>query len=227
MKIKDMPDDLRPDERARAYGIDSLTDRELLAIIIRTGTSGKSSLELADEILSVNKGKRGLLNLMNCTYKDLTQLKGLGDVKAMQLACVCELSKRISKVKVLAENRTVDSDFAAGYYMDELRSLTYEVIYIMAVDMKGRFIRSILVSKGSSRAAAAGMREILKLAISSDASGIYMVHNHPSGCTVPSRQDIRFSAALKTAAESVGIVLCDSIIIGNGGYCSLSRKGLL
>lgn len=227
MKIKDMPGDLRPDERARILGVESLSEKELLAIIIRTGTKGKSSLELAEEILSIDKGKRGLINLISCTYSDFTCLKGLGDVKALQLACICELSKRISREKVLRSGNPVDSSFVASYYMESLRNLEYEVIYIMLVDIKGRFIKSELAAKGSSAAAITGIREILKLALSGNASGMYMVHNHPSGEVFPSIQDIKFSKALKSSAETVGLCFRDSIIIGDGEYFSLSQKGLL
>lgn len=228
MRIKEMPDDMRPDERARTLGIEALSDKELLAIIIRTGTKGKSSVELADEILSINKGKRGLLNLLGCSYSDFTSLRGLGEVKALQLACICELSKRISKIRVLRDGTVVDSVFAASFYMEELRHLEYEVIYVMLVDVKGRLIKSVMASKGSATAAVTGIREILKIAISEgNAAGLYMVHNHPSGDTKPSFQDIRFSKALKSGAESLGLIFCDSIIIGDGEYSSLSQKGLI
>lgn len=227
MKIKDLPDDMRPDERALAFGVEALSESELLAVIIRTGTAGKSSIELAEEILSAKRGKYGLINLLNSSYSDFITHKGLGAVKSLQLACICELSKRISRVSVLESAKAVDSAFAASYYMEELRHLEYEVIYLILTDIKGCFKKSMMLSKGSSVAAVTGIREILKAALKEDAYGIFMVHNHPSGDPAPSMQDIRFSAALKDAAGSVGISFRDSLIIGNGTYTSLSQKGLI
>lgn len=227
MKIKDMPADMRPDERAQLLGVDHLSEKELLAIILRTGTKGRSSLELADEILAIDKGKRGLVNLISCTYSDFTRIKGLGTVKSLQLACICELSKRISKVRVQRSSVTVDTAFVASFYMEELRHLEYEVIYVLLIDIRGRFIKSVLAAKGSSAAAVTGIKEIMKIAITGDAAGMYLVHNHPSGETEPSIQDINFSVALKNAGESIGISFRDSIIIGDGKYFSLSQKGLL
>lgn len=222
-----MPAAQRPDERAEMYGTEVLSEAELIAVILRTGTAGKSSLELANEVLSLDKGKDGLGNLVCCTMQDMLKIRGLGKVKALKLACVFELGKRIAASRTERTLVLGDSASAAGYYMESARHLDHEEVYILLTDTHNRLIRSVQIAKGSIDSASVSPREILKTALQYDAAGIILVHNHPSGRTEPSSEDIRFSRTLKEAAILMNIQLNDSLIIGDGEYLSLRSQGLL
>lgn len=227
MKIMDMPAAQRPDERAERFGTEVLSEAELIAVILRTGTSGKSSVELANEVLSIDKGRDGLGNLVCCTVQDMLQIKGLGKVKALQLACAFELGKRIASCRT---NRCVvlnDPSKAAEYYMETARHLDHEEAYVFLTDTHNRFIRSVQIAKGSIDSAALSSREIIKAALQYDAAGFILVHNHPSGNPEPSSEDVRFSRSLMNAASLMNLQMNDSIIIGEGEYCSLKQRGLL
>ena len=225
MKIKQMPRDLRPDERALLFGTEALNDAELLAIILRTGTAGKSSLEIASEILAIDKGKDGLGNVAMVTYSDLCKIKGLGKVKALQVASVCELGRRISSGRT---ERTLLMDSpgkAAAYVMESTRYLDHEEAYVLLTDTHNRLIRSVQIAQGSLDAAVVSPREIMKAALSYNASGFILVHNHPSGRTDPSGEDLRFCRQLKEASSLMNVRFHDSIIIGDGEYLSMKEQG--
>lgn len=227
MKIKQMPEEQRPDERALLYGIDTLSDCELLAVILRTGTRGKSSLEIAGEILSIDKGRSGLSNMTMLTYADLSGIRGLGKVKALQIASLCELSKRIACCRT-ERNLLMDSPGkAASYLMEETRYLDHEAVYLLLTDTRNRLIRSVQISRGSLDAAVVSPREILKTALSFNASGFIMIHNHPSGKTDPSEEDLNFSRRLREASGLMNIRFLDSIILGEGDFLSMKEKGIL
>jgi len=217
----------RPDERAQKYGTEVLSEAELIAVILRTGTTGKSSVELANEILSIDKGKDGLGNLSCCTMEDMLRIKGLGRVKALKMACVFELGKRIAASRTERSVTLNDPGKVADYYMETVRCLDHEEAYVFLTDAHNRFIRSIQVAKGSLDSAALSPREILKYALQYDAAGFVLVHNHPSGKTEPSSEDIRFSRNLRDAAVLMSIQMNDSIIIGEGEYCSLKQRMLI
>jgi len=227
LKIKDMPVTQRPDERAEKYGTEVLSEAELIAVILRTGTAGKSSLELANEVLSIDKGRDGLGNLVCCTMQDMLKIRGLGKVKALKLACVFELGRRIASGRTERCIVLNDPSRAAEYYMETARHLDHEEAYIFLTDTHNRFIKSVQIARGSIDSAALSNREIIKTALQYDAAGFILVHNHPSGLPEPSAEDIRFSRTLRDAAELMNIRMNDSLIIGEGEYCSLKSRGLL
>lgn len=227
MKIKDMSPDQRPYERAEKAGVENLSDTELLAIILRTGTKGKSSVELSQEVLSIDKGRNGLLNFAACSYDDFRKLSGLGHVKALELSCVTELSKRISSAKI--ERKTVLRTAAeiAQYYMEHLRNLDYEEVHVMLFDGRHRFIKSRMLARGCFSYAGITPREILRYALENSAAEFVLVHNHPSGNTLPSADDLTFVKLLSEAGRVMNVTLRDSVIIGQNGYLSLSEKGMI
>ena len=232
VQIKKLPPEMRPYEKMEAYGPKALSDSELLAIILKTGTKEKSSLELAGEVL-MQKGRDssyehgGLRNLMECDPRDFRSIKGIGKVKSYQLASLAELSTRIWRLSKNEQLKITDIRSVVDYYRQDMIYLKHEEAYIMLVNSKGIFLHSEKVAIGSTDSAVMSIREIIRKAVSFGASGIILVHNHPSGMTEPSRDDIMLSKKLKEASELLNLKLVDSLIIGDGSYTSLSEKGIL
>ena len=225
--IKDIPEKLRPYEKCMALGCEALTDAELLSIIIRTGTKNKNSLELASDILSLDKGSEGLLSLLHCSREDLMSLPGVGSIKAMQLQALVELSRRIWKTGAVRKLDFHDPETIASYYMEELRHLECEIIKAVYLDSRDGLIADSCVSLGTVNSSLTSAREIFIDALKHRAVSLIVLHNHPSGEAGPSRQDIAFTKNLWTAGRIVGIELLDHIIIGDNTYYSFRERGIL
>ncbi len=225
--IKDLGLDLRPDEKFIKYGPESLSDAELLAIIIRSGSADDTSIELADKVLSFKSRVSSLLNVYNLSIDDLMHIKGIGKVKALQIKAVFEISKRISKsVKkkslVLNNPKTV-----AEYFYEELRHLDREVVILLMVDSAGNLINEKVMSKGTVNASLLSPREIFCDALKVGAVNIILIHNHPSGEVNPSQMDINCTTKVKEAGEIIGIKLLDHIIIGDNKYLSFREQNIV
>lgn len=221
--IKSIPKEERPYEKCLEKGAENLTDAELLAVILRTGSRGESALELSRKVLAQNGG--GLLGIYHMSVTDLTQMKGLGTVKAVQLKCVAELSKRIARATFSEGVSFRNPAAVAGYYMEELRHQEQEVLLLVMLNSKGRLIRDQVISKGTVRAALISPREIFIEAIKHQAVSILLLHNHPSGVPDPSREDIRLTLRVRQAGELLGIELLDHIIIGDRQAVSMREQG--
>ncbi len=225
--IKDLGLDLRPDEKFIKYGPKSLSDAELLAIILRSGSSDEHCIDLADKVLSFNSKSSSLLNLCNLNIDDLMQIKGIGKVKALQIKAVFEISKRIAKtVKrkslVLNNPKTV-----ADYFYEELRHLDREAVILLMVDSAGNLIKEKVMSKGTVNASLLSPRDIFCEALKEGAVNIILLHNHPSGETNPSKMDINCTMKVKEAGEIIGIKLLDHIIIGDNKYLSFREQNIV
>ena len=226
--MKDLPKEQRPYEKCMAYGPKTLTDSELLAVIIRTGSSERTSLELADAILSQNAPGDGLTGLLHCSLEQLQSIRGVGPVKGIQLLCIGELSRRIWKQKVSAEPVAfTQPDQIADYYMEDMRHLEQEEIHVMFLNTKQHLIRDFLVSKGTVNASVVTPREILIEGLRCLAVGMVLVHNHPSGDPSPSSEDKKLTAQVKEAGALLGIRLLDHIIIGDNSYFSFKERGII
>lgn len=228
MKIKDIPNENRPYERCEKEGPEHLSDAELLSILIRTGSRDHNSLELASHVLALNYPEDGMLGLMHHTLQKLTSVKGIGKVKAIQLMCAGEISRRIWKRKA-RENQTAfcSPDAVAEYFQEDMRHLRQEQFYIMLFDTKQKLIRDVLISKGTVNASLASPREIFIQALKYEAVNLILVHNHPSGDPGPSRQDITLTKRVLEAGSLIGIGLLDHIIIGEQSYVSMKERGLI
>ena len=230
IKIKDIPENDRPYEKCLRMGPEGLSDTELLSIIIRTGSKKSSSLQLAQQVLELNYAHNdsGILGLCRLTLSELKKVEGIGTVKGIQLLCIGELSKRISRCFAVSRNTTFENpQSVAEYYMEEMRHLQQEHLYVMFLNTKGHLIRDLLISKGTVNASLASTREIFIQALRYQAVGIILVHNHPSGDPTPSREDVALTKKVYEAGSLVEIQLLDHIVIGDNHYCSLKKEGML
>ncbi|MCH1983321.1 DNA repair protein RadC [Ruminococcus sp. OA3] len=225
--IKKLPVESRPYEKFRLHGAQSLTDAELLAIILRSGTHGTSSIELAQHLLALSKGHEGLLGLHHLSLAQLTEVKGIGDVKAVQIKCIGELSRRIAKGASSPFLDFKSPDTIADYYMEDLRHQEQEVLLCMMLDTKNHFLGDVQVSKGTVNASLISPREIFLSALQFHAVHIILVHNHPSGNPRPSNEDILITKRILEAGELLGIYLLDHIIIGDRRHISLCQEGMI
>lgn len=211
----------QPYERFLRFGPENLTEAELLAIIIRTGTPEKSALELAEEVLCLAKyPKEGLLGLHDLTLEDLMSVKGIGQVKAVKLKCLAELSGRISTAKAKEGLNFTSSAQVACYFMERLRHRQTECVMLACLDAKGQLICERKLSEGTVRMSLISPREIFLAALESRAVNIILAHNHPSGNPTPSRSDVELTQQVRDMGAKMEIPLLDHIIIGDNDYFS-------
>lgn len=228
LTMKDLPNDDRPYERCLREGPTSLSDAELLSIIIRTGSREDNSLELASKVLALNYPKEGILGLLHLSLPELMSVKGIGKVKGIQLLCIGELSRRIWKRRTLEQTLVfTEPQAVADYYQEDMRHQTQEQFHIMLFNSKQVLIRDILLSKGTVNASLASPREIMIEALRYQAVSLILVHNHPSGNPEPSREDIQITLQTVEAGNVIGISVLDHIIIGDNSFVSLRERGFL
>lgn len=226
--MKDIPPNDRPYEKCVRTGPETLSDEELLSIIIRTGSRQNNSLETARQILALNYPRDGILGLCHLSLQELTNVNGIGTVKGIQLMCIGELSRRISKRFAVSENITFqDPEAVARYYMEDMRHMEQEQLYAMFLDTKHGLIKDIMISKGTVNASIASPREIFIEALKHRAVGIILAHNHPSGDPTPSREDFLLTKRVKAAGSLIGVQLLDHVVIGDNSYSSFKKEGML
>ena len=225
LTIKELPDSEKPYEKFLAYGPDSLSDAELLAVIIKSGTNGLKSVEVAQNFL--NQKNRNLMNLYDVTYEEMLNMKGIGKVKAIQLKCIAELSNRITATKYMERISLRDARSIAIYFMEKLRHETQEHLVVCMFDSKCRLLAEEVISKGSVNSSIVSPREIFLLALQKRAVHIVLLHNHPSGVSAPSAEDDEVTKRISECGQMIGIPLSDHIIIGDKNYFSYRESGLL
>ena len=217
----------RPYEKFMAFGPAYLTDAELLAIIIRTGTKGEDALELAKRILSLGGNRDGLLGLHHLTLNQLLSVHGIGEVKAVRLKCIAELSSRIAETRALPRIRFEKPQLVAEYYMEQMRHLEYEKIICIMLDNKVRMISEQTISTGTVNKSILSARDIFMKALEQHAVYIMLLHNHPSGDPTPSGEDVTATKQIRAAGNMLQIPLLDHIVIGDGRYISMVEQGML
>lgn len=224
-QMKDMPEEERPYEKCIRQGACTLTDSELLAVIMRTGAQGKSSLILANEVLQLCKRvSNGLPGLYHLSVSELMQIKGIGKVKAIQLLCIGELSRRLAQTAARESLSFREPSTIARYYMEQLRHEEQEVLICMMLDSKNHFLRDITISRGTVNASLISPRELFLEALRHQAVNIILIHNHPSGDPTPSREDAQVTRRVYEAGELIGIHLLDHIVIGDHQYVSFCEQ---
>ena len=216
-----------PYEKCLEQGADALTNTELLAVLLRTGTKGKNVLELAGHILSDKCGDDGILNIHHCTLEKLKKIRGIGNVKAVQILCISELAKRLAKAT--AKKGLIFSlpSTIADYYMEEMRHQKQEHMKRLMLNSKSKLLGEKDISKGTVNASLVSPREIFIEALNKQAVSIILLHNHPSGDPHPSTNDILLTKRIGDAGKLIGIELLDHIIIGNNHYISFAEEKLL
>ncbi len=218
----------RPYEKCLAQGPGSLTDAELLAILLRTGTKQHSVLDVAERVLSMNAEFDGLVGLMHFMPAEYRGVEGIGEVKAIQLSVVGEIAHRIwQRAKRVKHTVFSQPEQVADYYMEDLRYLDHEVVRILYLDYQMQLLKDKLLSAGTCCRSAVSARDIFIEALGIRAACFIMVHNHPSGDPSPSDEDIQFTRELEQAGALVGIHLVDHVIIGDHRYISLREQEII
>lgn len=226
--MKQLPEEERPYEKCLAYGPEVLTDSELLAVILRSGTRGISSVALASQILEAGAGgEQGLLGIHRLSMGELMEFRGIGQVKAVQIKCIGELSKRIASVSAKKLLDFQNPDTIADYYMEQMRHEEQEIMICMMLNTKNQLLGETVISRGTVNASLVSPRDLILAAFRFRAVFIIIVHNHPSGDPKPSRDDLDITKRIQEACSLVDIPLLDHIIIGDQRYISFRQEGML
>ena len=225
MQIKDMPASCRPQEKLLYAGAGALSDSELLALIIRTGTSEMSAVQLAEEVISYASANIG--NLGRADPKELIEIHGIGTAKACSIIAAMELSKRLMSGQVMDGGRIANSEDISRFLLRDMLHEKREMFVSIHLDSRQRIESRHIVSIGSLDAAPVHPREVFAQAVKRGAAAVIVAHNHPSGDPTPSPQDIAVTRRLSEASHIIGISLLDHRIIGNGKCLSLRDEGYL
>lgn len=225
--IKDIPQEERPRERLLRYGAQVLSDAELLAVLIRTGTRSESALVLAQRILKGDGAKSGLAYVVDSTVEELSNIKGIGTAKAVQIKAAVELGRRISSYNGRKQIVITSPLDVKDLLMEEMRFLEKEHFKTILLNTKNHVISIEDISVGSLNSSIVHPREVFKPAIRRSSASVILVHNHPSGDPTPSKEDIEVTSRLVNAGNILGISVLDHIIIGNNFILSLKEQGLM
>lgn len=220
LKIKELPEIERPYEKLKMYGSEKLTNAELLAIIIKTGTKTENSLQIANRILLLTNT---LKDIMELSIYDLMQIKGIGEIKAIQIKAMCELTKRIEQSSNQIKTKITTPEELAKKLIKEMKYEKQEIIKVIMLNIKQEIIKETNIAKGQTNQANITIKEILSEPVKAQAPRIILVHNHPSGNPEPSKADIEFTKKVAKSSEILGITLLDHLIIGNNNYVSILR----
>lgn len=220
--IKNVPKNDRPRERMLEYGADHLSNQELLAILLGTGTKAESVMALSNRVLMHFEG---LKLLHDATIEELTAIKGIGSAKGVQLLSAIELGKRMNQYKPDVRYVIRSPEDGANYVMEEMRSLRQEHFVVLFLDTKNQVIHRQTIFIGSLNASIVHPREVFREAVKRSAASIIVIHNHPSGDPTPSKEDIHVTRRLVDSGKMIGIELLDHLIIGDRKFVSLKEKG--
>ncbi len=224
MSIQNWPKQLQPRERLLSFGPQTLTDTELLAILLRTGFQGMNVIELADHLIQ----HFGSLNaLLTVHHQQLTEIKGLGKAKATQLNAILEICRRVLRQQVNDSDVINSPDTTREYLRLHFQGLQREEFACLFLNTRHRVIALETLFQGTLSAAAVYPREVIKQALAHNAAAIILCHNHPSGDPEPSQADIRITEKLKSALALVDVSVLDHIVVGHGNMVSMAELGLL
>lgn len=225
VNIEDIPISERPRERLIHYGVESLGNDELLAILLRCGTKDMSVKELSNYIL---KELSSIRDMKQMNYEKLVKIKGIGPAKACQVLAAIELGNRLSKkYDCVQEIKIANAEEIYFYYKELLKDKKQECFYCVYLDTRNKIIKDKLLFMGTLNQSLVHPREVFKEAYLCSASSMICVHNHPAGSSEPSRLDIALTEQLGEAGKLLGIPLLDHIIIGNHQYFSFMEAGMI
>lgn len=222
--IRDVAPEERPRERLIQHGASTLSNAELLAIVLRTGTLNESAVLLAQRLLKTSGGLRALIEM---NVAQLTEVKGIGEAKAVQILAGLELGRRLARVSSESILTIRSPQDAANFLMDELRFLQKEHFICLFLNTKNQITGKETLSIGTLNASLVHPREVFHAAIKRRCASIICAHNHPSGDPTPSSEDIDITRRLAEVGDIVGIEVLDHIVIGDGRYISLKEKGYM
>ena len=228
MKISELHPSLRPYERLETYGAEALSDEELIALVILNGSKGKSSKDIASQLLSNSDNPDGLCGLYKLSLKELSEQEGVGRVKAIVLKACLELGRR-SVLTYGCNNRLqfLTSEIAEAFFEEKMAFLETEEVQIALLDNRQCLISHHVICKGSVNGVGLCFRELFRMAVKANASGLILAHNHPGGDPTPSEEDIETTAKLINSGKLIGISVVDHIIIGRGISFSMLKNGLM
>ena len=222
MTMKTIPEGMRPYERLERCGAEALSDAELLAVLIKSGTREKSALVVAEELLL----KHGsLADIGSSEIAELRNSKGIGRVKAIQIQAAAEVGKRIAFGRRKGKIKITDHEYLSGMLMSDMKKLRQEVFQVLFFDKKWNYISGCRISAGTVDRTLVHPREVFYNAIKNLASAVVLAHNHPSGDCTPSKADYDTTERMVKAGRIVGIDVADHMIVGNGTYYSMYREG--
>ena len=236
MPLKDLPPDARPREKLLARGPASLSDIELLAVLLRTGIKGKGVLQMADELLhiknasstsSIGEGFDGISGLLHATADDLKRVKGLGPAKRAEVIAVLELARRAMAQQLKERTVFADPETIKHYLKLHLAVKSHEVFAVLFLDAQNRLLVMEEMFRGTLTQTSVYPREVAKRALQYEASAVVLAHNHPSGTVQPSRADEALTQTLKAALALLDVRVLDHIIVGPGLALSMAEKGLM
>jgi DNA repair protein RadC len=233
MPIKDLPPDARPRENLLARGPDSLSDAELLALLLRTGIKGKGVLQMADELLYLKRngggenGFDGLADLLQATADDLKRVSGLGPAKRAELVVVLELARR-AMAQQLKERTVFETPDAVKHYLPlHLAGKPHEVFSVLFLDVQNRLLAMEELFRSTLTQTNVYLREIVVRALRHQAAAVVLAHNHPSGSVQPSRADEALTQTLKAALALIDVRVLDHVIVGAGESLSMAERGFM
>lgn len=224
LMIRDFPENERPRERFEQSGPESLSNHELIAILLRTGTKDESVLQLSNRLLTSFDGLR---LLKDATLDEITAIKGIGKAKAIQVLAAVEIGRRISNLSYDDRYVIRSPEDGANYVMNDMRFLSQEHFVCLYLNTKNQVLHKKTVFIGSLNASIVHPREVFKEALRRSAASVICLHNHPSGDPQPSREDIEVTKRLVESGKIIGIEVLDHLIIGENKFVSLKEKGYL
>ncbi|MEC3882641.1 DNA repair protein RadC [Halobacillus sp. HZG1] len=222
--IKDVPREDRPRERLIELGASHLSNQELFAILLGSGTKRESVMELSNRLLVHFEG---IMLLKDATIEELTAIRGIGAAKAVLLLAAIELGKRMQKMKPVERYMIRSPEDGADFIMEEMRDLKQEHFICLFLNTKNQVLHRQTIFIGSLNASIVHPREVFKEAVKRSAASIICAHNHPSGDPTPSQEDIQVTRRLKECGKMIGIELLDHLVIGDRKFISLKEKGYL
>lgn len=227
IRMKSLPQSVRPYEKCFRNGAASLSDAELLAVLLRTGSKDENSLSLAYRILSDCTEDGDLASLCRLSINKLCKLKGIGKVKAIQILCAVELGQRLMTSQRRNKLSLLKPEEIASYFMPRLKDKKQETVWVLLLDGKCRVIHEDKIYEGTVKSSLISPREIFILALEKEAVYLFLVHNHPSGDPTPSNDDFLVTKRIIESGKLLGVELLDHIIIGDQNYVSFIEKGYM
>lgn len=224
MKIKALPAEERPMEKGLFQGMERLSNAELLALIINSGTKEKSAIALAEDVIGIGEG---LFHLHEMSPQELMEIHGIGKGKAARILAALELGKRVSSRPAANPVNVNSPEDIASLFMEEMRSLKQETFRCLLLNAKGDMISAENISVGELTSTLVHPREVFRPAIRKSAAAVILLHNHPSGDPKPSQEDLDTTVRLMECGRLMGIRVLDHLVIGDGTYVSMRELGVM